>query len=689
MEILVNSLPAEQRALVATAPQDVLSMVCSIMQQTSTSAIVASEFDDAAPARVKQGAQMNAIMIEQREYTGGTEPVLHLKVIANGPLREALYGLEKNADGETSVAYVGDDVAYMRCDAAYTLTQEDKNQINKKRKKPLAANRLKGQVPTGVVPICTGQIISVSVYKHTLLKLNGTDVPPGTELCIVGLTASHEYQPGMLAETVSVGFRASAVRIACADDKCGTRHSEALAAASFTPPILAKHTALRLPAWPTGMLVSFDELPVVQPAADSLPPSSEGASGALITGADALASAPNVIKLAETSTPFIYLRTRGVYVLHIRDNIAEAAARASVMVQGCGSVFTHTSGTVPSGGKEAFVYKKDTNDKSPEFVHAKFGLIVAQNTPSGVERFVIYTEIAAGAQIQLLTGTCMLEVQKMVAQALTYGLKGQICIDPQPAASTKCTLGGLEDALVYTAYASALPVSTLRETVQVAGFRVSADFVQLDRAMVSPDACESMTATPSTYYSVAGPASEDSELLVLPTTVFGYYDSASSKLIKGIHAQHRGMTERRNALRAIMPQLTGGPKLLGDRYAYFVVGRYCVTDTVFDHQRQLADSDLGALTEGNERMISTGSVPESWPVDDYQEMMNAVPVPAGYRNVIYAVRKDCLNSRVSTQRIKNQLEQAAERGSDAPRIKRESEESWPAGKRQDTTAEID
>ena len=355
---------------------------------------------------------------------------------------------------------------------------------------------------------------------------------------------------------------------------------------------------MKLREWPPMMLVPSDEVPDTQTATNG------GGGDAQLMITDGT-STSDLITPAIPARPYVFMRAKSpVVVLHVGESKASATVRAASMPEGIGSVMTVTSAARPSNKKDAFVFAKD--GKPDEFVHAKFTLIVTQHCNNREEVSVIYVQAPADGEksqtMTMLVGTPVVEMQKVAARALVHGLRGALCLEPKPAAVTECTIEGLENALVYESYINGIPVSVLPNTVPVAGFRVSYNWIAVQRGMVaSPEALAKQMQNQSLYYRVAGLPSLNSDVLLLNTTKYGFYDDDSNAACAAAMAElGKALPSKKQAkIAELLPKLTGPLTKLRDGFGFFVVGRYCVTPEVIEHQRELARTDLPGLMRGN------------------------------------------------------------------------------------------
>lgn len=599
-----------------------------------------SEIDKSRPDR-ESGLVVRGTLIDWRGHTDAKNPMVFGSMILNEHISKCVVP-NNMKESEVPVVYSGDNRALVRVDATYKLTEADKAAL-KSRGVAITAQRSNGVVSVGVTPLYTGMVFNFSVYGIDALKHDGAKVTAGAVLQLHRVEFVVKHENGVTGDNLAV--RVGKYTVVKCDKDNGERLSCVLHDASSTPLLdgtIIKATQCQS-GWPKEMHLIRNEVPAT--------PVQTGSQLAIDNG-------PGSCPLAVPDKPIIYTGRNISFIAHVGDSRDQAAMRMHCLSEN--SVFTRIHRPIPSGQEDAFKYTLTQNGVSVSRTRAQFALIATQiQADKSVSNAIIHCTIPAGAQIEILTAIpdMFYAAQLAVLPALVACMTGPIMIEPKIATETLVEIKGFENAVHYSAYISSLNPRIAQLTIPFAGFQVSHAWMCIERAINSiSNMRDKHAGQPIEYYAIDGSPSLTSRVLQLNYTKLGFYDDASNdKLVRDFDSlKVAGEDKQRTAVSPLISTLKGPIVDLGATHYFFVIGRFVPTPHVIAHQRQLFASDPAALFKGNEQLALTGMIPDDFPHDVYDAMIEHHSSPSK-KLQHYAISKEIVDGSRATNDMKRQL----------------------------------
>lgn len=607
------------------------------------------EFDAAAISKARpdagtSGIAMRCMLLTWKPITAsdGAKMVMMGVMIIDSMPKALTPSDAKN--GLSSMHVLNENAAYIRVDARYTLTEEDKTAI-KGRGIKLAANRKKGNVSVGVRPLQRGAVLRTSLYNVESLVDGEEPVTAGAIIELIGVSASVEWNGREYDMTPAI--RPGKYKVVKNDDSNGQRLSHWMDVCSLTPPLdLHDFVTPQLREWPATMAVIRSEMPA--------PPASGVAAG----GAKAIEAPPAAV-LSVPERPVFFPGAGDPVIVHAQENAQQTQARLAATRNLPLTVPTRVVSVVPSTDDDAFMFEKEEGGQKLKRSRAKFALAVLQYRCDHKQSTFVHCVMPTGVPIEMFTATSSFKIQQTVLPAMVAGLAGPVHIEPKTGSEHEFDIPQWEDAANMSSYVSVVPPRVAQLTVRSAGLMVSPRYMQIERAVYTEkDARENAfkMASQCAYWAVDGDPKVSSMLFQLNTVRAGYYSEDSDNELVRTFAEKKAVADstRRQIATDMLDSLTGPLKKLGDTHDFFVVGSWVLPAAVVAHQRALAFSDPVKLMAGNEQLLLKKTVPDDFPQDIYETMIQSSQPPARLGH--YALHKSVTSDTITTERMRRQLD---------------------------------
>lgn len=634
--------------------RDMVGGVLSERDQEAVMALFADDVNDmefdamavskARPDAGTSGIAMRCMLLTWKPITAsdGAKMVM-MGVMIIDPMHKALTPSDAKG-GLSSMHVLSENAAYIRVDARYTLTEEDKTAI-KNRGCKLNANRKKGNVTVGVRPLQRGAVLRTSLYNVEALVDGEEPVTAGAIIELIGVSASVEWN-GTEYETTPA-IRPGKYKVIKNDESNGQRLSHWMDACSLTPPLdLHDFHAPPLPEWPATMAVIRVEMPA--------PPASGVASG----GVKAIEGPPGAT-LSVPDRPVFFPGGGDPIIVHAQENTEQTQARLAATRNMPLTVPTRVVSVIPSTDDDAFMFEKEEGGQKLKRSRAKFALAVLQYRGNEKHGTFVHCIMPTGVPIEMFTATSSFKVQQAVLPAMIAGLAGPIHIEPKAGSEHEFDIPQWEDSANMSSYVSVVPPRVAQMTVRSAGLMVSPRFMQIERAVYTEKDARDKAfkdASQCAYWAVDGDPKASSMLLQLNTTRAGYYSEESDAELLRVFAEKKATADssRRQIVADMLDSLKGPLKKLGETHDFFVVGAWVLPAAVIAHQRSLALSDPEKLMAGNEQMLLKKTLPADFPEDIYETMIQSSQPPPRVGH--YALHKSVTSDAITTERMRRQLE---------------------------------
>lgn len=673
-DMIVSILPEQgtpaERALVRAVPPIIADAYARLGGPAGAAAVLADTLASGRTDGGKTGMTLRAVLLEQHvrkvNVAGADKDITHLSLLVIDSAVKAFQARDKGRDGKSCIAYVGEERAFGRVDAAYPLSPADIAHLGGPA--ALGANRKKGYVSVGLKPLSTGMVIKVSLYGVSGINYGSQPARPGSYLSIGGVTFTCDWnETDGVSQTVHCSGRDDSFRVLKSDEQNSQRLEAALQSVNFVP-LLEPPKCVRMSSeWPAAIATRNEcskataQMLLLREAERSARGGGSATAGiSMIEGRPGAAAGDDdedddtVLRLR--SRPLVMPGGDMTFVAHLGETMAQQMARsASNLTANVRTVFGLP---ILSTSKEAVLFKKS---ETVTDCHAQFSFVCRQtntNDPTGaVLTSVIHCTVQPGEAMQMLTGFPTIDKQAAIVPSLIAGLCGPFLIEPRQTEEHDYNVELLAGAKSYVAYINHLAPSVLQQTVRRAGLRVSPTFMLVERAAVnSIEKLNAARAAVSSlfYYTQDGHPTNQSNLLILGLTAQGFFDEESIGKITARMAPiaNQSQAERRRALAQLLPELKGPVVDVMETHAGYYVGFFVPTAQIIEHQLALNETDPAALMAGNEQMLLTRNVPDGWPVC-YENLLSGADIK---RCVQYAVKKSIANGEETLQRIKRQLE---------------------------------